>query len=90
MAREDTMPHERGPPPMLPFEFTCPVRSDPKARFLISLARTRLASCRPARSRSKPLNQIDLPTAQSPLKLKNGTSPSSQRRRDPTTPGSLL
>ena len=27
------MPHERGPTPVLPSEFVCPVLADPKARF---------------------------------------------------------
>jgi hypothetical protein len=38
MARKDTMPHERGPMPVLPSEFTCPVLADPKICFCRSLA----------------------------------------------------
>ncbi len=38
MARKDAMPHERGPMPVLPSEFACPVCADPKTRFNRSLA----------------------------------------------------
>jgi len=38
MARKDAMPHERGPLPVLPSEFACPVLADPKTRFNRSLA----------------------------------------------------
>jgi hypothetical protein len=32
------MPHERGPLPVLPSEFACPVLADPKIRFCRPLA----------------------------------------------------
>ena len=34
------MPHERGPRPVLPSEFSCVALADPKARFCRSLAKT--------------------------------------------------
>ena len=38
MARKDAIPHERGPLPVLPSEFTCPVLAESKTRFNRSLA----------------------------------------------------
>ena len=38
MARKDAMPHERGPMPVLPSEFACPLFADPKTRFYRSPA----------------------------------------------------
>jgi hypothetical protein len=37
-ARKDAMPHERGPSPVPPSEFSCPAIADPKARFCRSPA----------------------------------------------------
>jgi len=37
-ARKGTMPHERGPMPVLPSEFLSPWFADPKIRFCRSLA----------------------------------------------------
>jgi hypothetical protein len=38
MARKDAIPHERGPMPVLPSNFSCPVFANPKIRFCRSLA----------------------------------------------------
>ena len=64
-ARKDAMPHERGPSPVPPSEFSCPAIADPKARF-----------CRSPASHSPFVNGISA----IPLTLRHLNSPSVRYR----------
>jgi len=66
-AREDTMPHERGPLPVLPSEFFCLLSPIPKLASAARSPATRTVNGNPTSRSSKPLTKRHLSTTRYPL-----------------------